>query len=193
MDFKKCFLKPALLFVGFTLAIVLFLIIYVSHETSGHIVSFFSVFFILAYLIVFSYIFQQDTSGSLMSRFLRIKHREPLNYNRLMGAIGEILISSTVLAIAVAFSAYFDSAGYTRSKVFLAIFTVLFVLLAITFSITTILVHCFSHNKQGKINFVGYALVGGLLMIFSALTVNFGIASGKGISSYYIQMYSDNN
>jgi hypothetical protein len=142
---------------------------------------------------VFSYIFQQGASKSRISRFLRIKHREPISYNRLMGAIGEILISSTVLAIAVAFSAYFDSAGYEGSKIYLAIFTLLFVLLSITFSITTILIHCFSNNERKINNLIGYVLVGGFLMIFSSLSVNFGIASGKGISTYYIQMYSDKN
>lgn len=172
------------------LSVVLILATLVTSKNYGYVTTFLSVLFILIYLGFLSYIFQLGTSDSFLSRFLRVNHREPFSYNRFMMAIGEILIASTFLAIAVAISHYFDAEEYTVWKVVLAIFSVLIILFAISFSITTTLIHCLSSNPSKFTNFKRQVLVGGTLLIISSLAVNFGVASGKGISSYYIQIYS---
>jgi hypothetical protein len=193
MGFRDNFLKPASLFIGLAISVFICLIAFSAPESFGYVVSFFGVLILLVYLTFLSYIFQQGASGSFLSRFLRVNQREKINYNRIMGAIGEILISSTILAIAVGFSNYFDSAGFTIKKIFLAIFTVVIVLVTISFSITTLLIHCLNNNISKFTNFRRQVFVGGILLVIASFSVSFGVVSGKGISTYYIQMYSDNN
>jgi len=111
--------------------------------------------------------------------FLDLDNVQKFTYGRFMACLGELFIAASIIAIAIGFSSTMNMPGLRM----VALFTVLLVVLMVTFSIVSLLLQCFPHGSR---KYLIYQMAAGLfLLIVSQAIINFGIYSGKGVSDFY--------
>jgi len=115
--------------------------------------------------------------------FLDLDNVQKFTYGRFMACLGELFIAASILAIAMGFASTMNMQGLRA----VALFTVLLVVLMVTFSIVSLLLQCFPHGSR---KYLIYQIAVGLfLLIVSQAIINFGIYSGKGVSEFYASKY----